>query len=194
MYSFSFHALRLSIIKAYCDVPEGGFSLWNNHEPLNNASLQLCFHISWTNFAHLSAPGTTASSYDNTLFHNFHQKLVMREVEKVRESIKITSPDFNTPLLLLLLFYFWHSKYSSTKIFTVWCSFLGWREVVFTFSLPPTMFCFKVNFVLYSTRNTLPRALETQKEYQFSFRKNYLIAISVASDAHMLNLCTHMLR
>lgn len=95
MYSFSFHALRLSIIKAYCDVPEGGFSLWNNHEPLNNASLQLCFHISWTNFAHLSAPGTTASSYDNTLFHNFHQKLVMREVEKVRESIKITSPDFN---------------------------------------------------------------------------------------------------
>lgn len=124
----------------------------------------------------------------------FHQKLVMREIESEGELKNHITWLSSTPFLLLLLFYFWHSKYSSTKIFTVWHSFLGgWREMFFPFSLPPTVFCFKVNFVLHSTRNTSPRGLETRKEYQFSFRSNNLIAISAASDAHMLNLCTRML-
>lgn len=65
LHSCSFHASRLAIIKAYCVVPEGCFALWNNHEPLNNASLQLYFNISWTNFARPSAPGTTAFFYDH---------------------------------------------------------------------------------------------------------------------------------
>lgn len=96
LHSFSFHASCLAIIKACCDLPEGCFALWNNHEPLNNASLQLCFHISWTNFTRPSSPGTTASSYDHTPFHNFSPKAGHeRDRERVRESLKITSPDFH---------------------------------------------------------------------------------------------------
>lgn len=85
LHSFSFHASRLAIIKACCDLPEGCFALWNNHEPLNNASLQLCFHISWTNFTRPSAPGTTASSHDHTHLHNFSTK-AGHEIERERES------------------------------------------------------------------------------------------------------------
>lgn len=137
LHSFSFHASRLAIIKACCDLPEGCFALWNNHEPLNNASLQLCFHISWTNFTRPSAPGTTASSYDHSI--TFLQKLVMREKEResVRESLKITSPDFHLHHTSFCSFFIFDipniaaPKYSQSDIL-----FLGLEGGVLSFPSP----------------------------------------------------------
>lgn len=174
LHSCSFHASRLAIIKAYCVVPEGCFALWNNHEPLNNASLQLYFNISWTNFARPSAPGTTTSFYDHTPFHNFSPKATY-----VSDGEGGGEPKNHISFHLTFIYTISHfasffifdipniavSKYSQSDVLF----FCEWREVFPPFSFPPTAFCFKVNFVLCSTRNTSPRALETQKEYQFSF-------------------------
>lgn len=130
---FFIHATRLARIMACCDVPKGCLAVWNNHEALNYASLQSCFHISWANFA----PFMT---FCNFSLWSWTETLKMHRFSWLS----------STPFPQVLCLYLWHSKNSTTKICSLLFFFRQVSGAFLSFSLlrcitsPPGIFCLEL--------------------------------------------------